>query len=162
MPNGCPVYYYVKAKRALKQVTHARCIFRHTRRAKAHYYADRKHYACTGRVFLCSRTHAITHTPRATDENIYGAGFRTIIGFPLDRILFHSSAAYPRTTEARPITDTFLRWHIETYCRRYVSATGKAYSALPATMGVLLLVCHVRKEKIYFPHRCVQNSLLGN
>lgn len=58
MANGCPVYYYIKVKHARKHVTRAGCIFRPTRRAKAHYYADRAHYACTGRVFLHARHNA--------------------------------------------------------------------------------------------------------
>ena len=59
------------------------------------------------------------------DENILR--FETIIGFPLNRILFHSSAY--RTIESCPITDTFLPPHIETYRRQYVAAAEKEYYA---------------------------------
>lgn len=78
-------------------------------RIPTHYYAD-----VELRIMCIQDTYprpyaCITHT---ADENI--SRFETIIGFPLNRIFFYSSSTY-RTIETCPITDTFLRPHIETY-----------------------------------------------
>lgn len=74
------------------------------------------HYVYTRRV---SPTRAVRNAYAAADENI--SWFGTIIGFPFNRILFHSSSAY-RTIETRPITDMFFTsayWNLlSTICRR--------------------------------------------
>lgn len=92
-------------------------------RIPTHYYADVElRIMRTQDAYLQPYTR-VTHS-RAADENI--SRFETIIGFPLNRILFHSSSAY-RTIETCPITYTFLRPHIETYRRQYVAAAEKEY-----------------------------------
>lgn len=81
---------------------------------------------CVYKARISGRTRAVRNAYAAADENI--SRFETIIGFPFNRILFHSFSAY-RTIETCPITDTFLRPHIETYCRRYVAAAEIEYYA---------------------------------
>lgn len=94
-------------------------------------------------VYLHARTHArhnIVCAESAVDENIYGAGFWTIIGFPLDRILFHSSVAYPdyRSPCYHRYVFTLAYWNLlSTICRRSRQGVLRAIGndARPATMG---------------------------